>query len=337
MSAKEIKSKYIWPAIGQESLFTALEKTLEAGKLSQAYAFVGPDGVGKREIALAFAHNLVVSSGGQIPDQGSQSYSDLMIVRREEGKKNISIDQIRDLIHRLSMSSFLGSYKIGIVEEAESLSLDAANALLKTLEEPRDGCIIILVASSLSELPPTIMSRLAIWRILPAKREAVYDYLLSLGAKREAAKEISALSWGRPGLAKRLLEEEGLLDLTLHPIQAWLDHVAGNRLIGDRELDEWLGKGGFNAESEAAIGLIVSLEQAARELALVDLGLEELSSFPRFRDEFTKLAGRFQRKGLSVSVYASSASRALEEARRDIAANVSARRAISAALAAMAA
>ena len=333
MSAKDTKTKFIWPEIGQDNLCLALEKTIVAGKLSQAYAFIGPEGIGKKEIALAFARNVIASSGGNVSDQMSASYSDLMTVAKEEDKKNISIEQVRDLIHRLNMSSFLGSYKVGIIEGAENLSLDAANALLKTLEEPREGCLIILTAVSLDKLPATIASRLAIWRILPAKREAVYDYLLSLGAKREAAREISSLALGRPGFAKRMWEDSSLLETELSPVKDLLGHLLGEKIISERELDNWLGKGGFSSESAAAVRLINLFKQALRDLALYDLGLEETVSFPRFRNDFSKLDNQLKSRKISIASYVAASVGGLNDALDGIEANVSARRALSAALA----
>ncbi len=132
-----------------------------SGKLAQTYVFAGPRDLGKSSLALAFARNLWRQDRGVevSQDDFTSLNSDLYILDKEPEKKQISVEQARDFIKRLSLSSFSNSYKIGIIKEATTLSIEAQNALLKTLEEPKDKVIIILLIEDTSVLMPTILSR----------------------------------------------------------------------------------------------------------------------------------------------------------------------------------
>jgi DNA polymerase-3 subunit delta' len=198
--------QYEWPAVGNDRLLDFLDKSLVRNNLAQTYIFSGPEDLGKSTVALAFARNLLLSDQKASVQPGFNS--DLHILERAPGKKNIAIEQIRDFIKDLSLSSFLNSYKIGIIKEAETLSLEAANALLKTLEEPRPQVIIILLTSNLDALPETIISRASVLYFYPIAAADIYDQLLAdYHLNRDEAREVAALAAGRPLLAIRLAEQ----------------------------------------------------------------------------------------------------------------------------------
>ncbi len=334
MTDKERQLRFSWPEIGHERLCLVLDRAIESGNLAQSYIFVGPEGIGKSTIAAAFARNLIASrSQADVADELPGSYSDLMVVEREEGKKNISVEQVRALIHRLNLSSFLDSYKIGIVKDAQTLSLEGANALLKTLEEPRENCIIILLAVSLENIPSTLVSRSALFRFYPVARETVYDHLLAKGATRSQAKEISALSWGKPLLAERYLDDREVLESAIKPAEGLLSYLESGLMPNDSELDVWLGQGGFNEEAAVAESLLASWETLLRDLGLVSVSSPELITYTRFLPRIEALARLISGRGDSVAAYAVRAAKQLEDAQEMIWANVGARRAINCALA----
>lgn len=223
-----------WPPLGNNQATDFLGRTLAAGKIASAYVFVGPDDVGKTTIAGCFAASLLClnySKAGQLPCGLCSScrqnrigktaglshdltsvHPDLHLLKRFSDKKNIGIEQIRDFIRELELSSFLNSYKIGIIKQAESLSIEAANALLKTLEEPKDKVVIILSVKELSSIPATIASRAQIIRFYPVKTETIYHFLINeYGTSRSQALHLSRLSLGRPALAVKFLEDEKFL------------------------------------------------------------------------------------------------------------------------------
>lgn len=198
-----------WPKIGNDKAVEFLSRVISGGQVAQSYLFVGPEDLGKATIALTFAHHLMAS----VNTEGERPNSDLHILQREEGKKSISIEKIRELIKTLSLSSFLDSYKIGIIREADTLTIEAQNALLKTLEEPREKIVLILLAKSEDNLLPTILSRVQKLYFQPVKAEIIYDYLLQEhGAQRSLAKDLANISLGRPLKAVRMLEDPGLYD-----------------------------------------------------------------------------------------------------------------------------
>jgi DNA polymerase-3 subunit delta' len=188
-----------WPGIGNDKVTEFLECAYSSGQVAQAYIFVGLDDLGKSTVALAFARNL--------QGQPEGFNSDLHILEPEAGKKSISIEATREFIKTLNLSSFLNSYKIGIIKEAELLSEEAKSALLKTLEEPKDKVVIILLVSDESRLPATILSRSQLVYFYPVPAALIYDYLIdNYGANRSLAKDLANLALGRPLLALKLLE-----------------------------------------------------------------------------------------------------------------------------------
>lgn len=281
------ESQFIWPPLGQERAVSFLEKSLISGKLAQTYIFAGPQYLGKSSLAAAFAHNLWRRDGLTLTegDNFDNLNSDLYILKREEDKKQISVGQAREFIKRLTLSSFLNSYKIGIIKEAELLSIEAQNALLKTLEEPKEQVIIILLTSDLSALMSTITSRSQVLYFQPISFADVYDYLLaSLDIKRSLAKELAAASLGRPLQARQWAEN---LDLYQEQVQlrqklfSFLQLDLAERLA----LINALGKDN-SVLVETALSWLDIWESLWRDALLLSLGQEEYAQYPDFLSEW---------------------------------------------------
>ncbi len=216
---------YKWPLLGNESIVDFLQRSISNNKLAHFYIFSGAKNLGKSTLANLLASSLFCNNfslgAGVLPCGECSScrqfknkvHSDVTIISKTEERKNISISQIRDFINRLNLGSFGGFYKIGIIKNADELSIEAANALLKILEEPKKGVIIILLASRAESLPATIISRSQPLFFKPVAADAIYDYLIKeRGATREAAKRLSRLSAGRPLLAVKFLEDRNFLE-----------------------------------------------------------------------------------------------------------------------------
>ncbi|MCD6283914.1 hypothetical protein J7J12_01520 [bacterium] len=124
-----------------------LKKSIEKDKISHAYLFKGPENTGKRKVALEFAKILGINP--------YKFHPDLIIV----DAPTIEISHIRELIHKLSLFPFKSNFKIAIINNAEAMTKEASNALLKTLEEPPEKSILILITSYPNFLLPTIVSR----------------------------------------------------------------------------------------------------------------------------------------------------------------------------------
>ena len=122
------------------------------------------------------------------------------------------------------MTSFLGSYKIGIIKHVEDLNIEAANALLKTLEEPRKNVVIILITNDFEKLPRTISSRSQVLNFYPLKTDDIYDYLVhNYKASRSQAKNFSRLSLGRPALALKFLENKDFFEKYKKQVKTFLN------------------------------------------------------------------------------------------------------------------
>ena len=150
---------------GHERVLQVVSRIIVSDRLSHAYLFAGPDGIGKRLVAVAFAKTLLCSSGGteccnrcaSCVQVDSGNNPDLHII--EPDKTAIPIDSIRDLQQELSRTSFAGRYKVCIVDEAEKMTAAAQNALLKTLEEPSSETVLFLITGKQYRLLTTIRSR----------------------------------------------------------------------------------------------------------------------------------------------------------------------------------
>jgi len=121
----------------------------------------GPVGVGKRAAARWIAGTSLGASSTPLPDHGEAmpEHADLHWITTPEDKQSIGIEQIRELVARMSLTSYEGGSKVAIIEPANEMTVNAANSLLKTLEEPPGDALLILVADRVGKLPATIFSR----------------------------------------------------------------------------------------------------------------------------------------------------------------------------------
>lgn len=197
---------FSWGIVGHQNITDFLETSFRNGKIAHAYLFYGPPHLGKTTVAQKFVSLLL----GQNFSSGLV-HPDIWWIRRKESEKklaqNISIDQIRELEQKLSLSSFLNSYKIAIIEEAETLSREACDCLLKTLEEPTPKTVIILIARSASLLPETILSRCQTLKFLPVPQSEIYKFLISQKIEKKLALDLRDFALGRPGIIIELLKD----------------------------------------------------------------------------------------------------------------------------------
>ena len=224
------KEKRKWPLHGNQHIIDFLEKSIKNQKLTSSYIFLGPDNLGKATLAKFFAQILLcqkrVNDSSEacllcsscLKFQKNQEedlalHGDFHLLKKDKDKKNIGISEIREFIRKLSMTSMMGSYKVGIIKHADLLSLEASNALLKTLEEPRKKVLMILVASSVEQIPSTIVSRSQVLNFRPCPTGTIHDFLVEdFQLPRSQAKNYSRISLGRPALAVKFFEDEEFRD-----------------------------------------------------------------------------------------------------------------------------
>jgi DNA polymerase III gamma/tau subunit len=141
---------------GHKKQTELLQKALERGKLAHAYVFAGPAGVGKKTIAKKLGMRMLEEGVAGSGERGDYFHPDFLEISSEDG---IKIEQIRELIYKLSLKPYQAKHKVALIDNAEQLTNEAANALLKSLEEPKDYTYIFLITSNAHSLPKTILSR----------------------------------------------------------------------------------------------------------------------------------------------------------------------------------
>lgn len=203
----------MWEVIGQDRAVQFLQRSLAAGMLANAYLFVGPRQVGKTTLALNLAQ--AINCRGETPPCGecapcrriaAGQHTDVQTIVVEEledrSRKVISIEQIRALQRAASLKPFEGKSRVFIIVEAEALSLEAANCLLKTLEEPPPQVCLVLLTSEEDRLLPTLTSRCQRLELTPAPT-AVLEQALEKrwGIAAAEARVLAHVSQGRVGWA----------------------------------------------------------------------------------------------------------------------------------------
>lgn len=177
---------------GQDRAISFLKNAISGGKVSHAYIFLGPSGVGKRPAALNFAKALnCFSESGERPCDACAScrktdngnHPDIMLLKPEKGVASFKIEKIRELIGQICLKPYEGRKKVYIIDEASSLTREATAALLKTLEEPPSDSVLIMLFESLQYVPRTILSRSQIVRFSPPKAGDVPENLISASAR----------------------------------------------------------------------------------------------------------------------------------------------------------
>jgi DNA polymerase III subunit delta' len=248
--------------VGHEKQVETLRQSLVNGRLHHAYLFVGPDGVGKRTLALALAQAIhctelkgdFCGACGACRAVQKGNHADVRLLEPLSNKRDINIQQVRELEKALNLRSFSGRQKVAIIDPATLMNLPTQNALLKTLEEPPQGCVLILVASNAGGLLPTLRSRVSAFSFAPLLSQLIVSYLISKkGKTKEQAQFLAAVAMGSLGAANKIETEKViekrfdwmkmLVSLTPGNYRAALntaEAIAGNREETLRFL-EWAG------------------------------------------------------------------------------------------------
>src|SRR5215470_6170699 len=156
-----------------------LRSALETGRIAHAWAFIGPQGVGRRTTALAFARALVAPTGPAAGRADRGMHPDVHVLgptppaTNPKGVPAIRVDTIRELERLAALRPVEAPYKVFIVDEAETMTGATPQAFLKTLEEPPARTVIILILSQARALPATVLSRCQIVRFRPGAAEGV--------------------------------------------------------------------------------------------------------------------------------------------------------------------
>lgn len=208
-----------------QATWSALATALAQGRLHHALLISGPAGLGKLDLAHALVaaalcqqrqadqqacgrcRSCLLLAAGSHPDRVH-----ITLEKRDDGKlrSEITIDQIRALSQRMALSSQFGGLQIALIEPAELLNANAANALLKTLEEPTPATVMVLVCNDLSRLPATIRSRCQRIDVRLPDRAQAMAWLAGQGIDPDRALAALDVCQGNPGAAHQLIEDGGL-------------------------------------------------------------------------------------------------------------------------------
>jgi len=226
-----------WGMLGHQWAVDLLQAHMAAGASRHAYLFAGPDGVGRRTLALAFAKAINCTHPPKTGEfcgecrtcrqTDQMQHPDLSIIARIDGSRDIKVEAVRQLQRSLSLAPYEAPSRIALLVDFENASVSAANALLKTLEEPSPRVKLLLTAESGAALLPTIVSRCEVLRLRPVPLETVSRGLQQRwGVDAAQASLLAHISGGRPGYALYLHQNPGELEQR----SIWLDehqHLLG--------------------------------------------------------------------------------------------------------------
>ena len=203
--------------IGQEQIKAHLQGVLQTGKISHAYIINGEKSSGKEFIARIFAMTLQCEKGGVEPCNEchsckqalSKNQPDIIYVSHEK-PNTIGVDDIRLQVNNdVAIKPYSSRYKVYIINEAEKMTPQAQNAILKTLEEPPEYAVIILLVSNVNTLLPTILSRCVLLNMKPVRDSQMKNYLMEeLQVPDYKADVCVAFARGNVGKAKALASSE---------------------------------------------------------------------------------------------------------------------------------
>lgn len=198
--------------IGHRDIVLTLKKSVLKGRIAHAYLFAGPPGVGKKTMAGFFARVLLCES----PQEGdacgncrscrqaeADNNPDLHLIRPTGA--SIKIEQMRELIRKVQFKPYQGERQVFIIEQAETMTVEAANSFLKTLEEPAGHSVFILITDQPHLVLPTILSRCLILQLRPLSNKQITQWLVNaLNLECDKAAGLAPLAGGSIGRAMAL-------------------------------------------------------------------------------------------------------------------------------------
>ncbi len=282
--------------IGHRGVVAVLQR--DVGNPAHAYLFVGPLGVGKAAVARRFAAGIICAGDQACRSRVMRGLHPDVVLVEPDGRSAITVEQARNTVALANLAPVEGSRKVFVLEEGGAMNDEAANALLKTLEEPTASTVFIVIAESEDDLPETVASRCRTVVFGRVPEEEIVSGLETQGVATERAEQAARISGGRPGLAISLATRADVaafrnvwlsvpMRLSEHPGDGYrlADELAAAAdpllaALKERQAEE-------AAAMEKEGGLSKAVEQRqARELkrasiALQVSGLEILSGFYR--------------------------------------------------------
>ncbi len=316
-----------WETIGNEAAVALLNGAISSQRVSHAYLFTGPDQVGKRTLAFDFARALnckqLDDNVSEVPCGNCSAcdriarrlFADVQLVsvstqtskdtnaQAAQRRVMIGIDLIIDIQADAMLEPYEGRVKIFIIEDAHRMSIEASNALLKTLEEPPRTVHLILTAPSAALLPQTIVSRCHIVRMRPVPTEVIESALQErFDNLPDASKTLAKKSMGAPGWAIAALNDQSLLDArnqSAFRIINLLRSDMPDRFDYSAEMAR-----GFRNNRNAAIGELDRWLEILRDVAILKNDMSEYLVFEERADDLEALADAMSDDDLSCAATA---------------------------------
>ena len=319
----------MWQVTGQARVVDMLRRSLEKGALAHAYLFSGPTHTGKMTLALELARAL--NCQAKEPPCGQceacrkitdGKHADVQIIALNGGSENgearnrteIGIEQIRQLQHSASLPPFEGEYKVFIIDGAEQLSLEAANCLLKTLEEPAERMVFALLTTNVSAIPETVISRCQKIELQPMAAGDIEKVLIEKhSVEPQQAKLLSRLCHGGVGWAIAVAENGEMLEQYSSQRHEILDII--NRSYVERFGYAATLAGQFSQNRQSVTQVLDLWLDVWRDIMLVKSGCAEAVSNIDIIQELAGLAGRFSLE--TIRQYIGSIRAAGEQLRRN--------------------
>ncbi len=295
-----------WKLLGHDWAVDMLSEHLRSNNARHAYLISGPSGVGRRTLALRFIQGMNCPNPPE-PGEGctletcrtcrqilEMQHADLKVVSVPQGKSEILIDQIRELQSFLMLSPYEAPYKVGLLLNFERATVQAQNALLKTLEEAPPRARILITADSGESLLPTILSRCELLRLRPLAPGGITAELVSRGIPTNRAELIDHLSAGRFGYAIELSEDESLLDHRVEMVTELIRSLSTNLRGRFRMVENLVSpKGDLSTQRREARDVLFIWQSIFRDMLLCHARASERMMNRDFLVDVQKLAARY--------------------------------------------
>lgn len=291
----------IWDdLIGQQPLIAQLRQAV-AGDMTHAWLFCGPPGSGRSNAALAFAAALQCENGGcgECPSchqAAIGAHPDIVLTRTD--KLSIGVDEVRELVRRSALAPAGRRWQIMVIEDADRLTDQAANALLKAIEEPNPRTVWLLCAPTVEDVLPTIRSRTRLMVLSTPSVAEVAEFLVKDGAPAEVADYAARVSQGHIGRARGLARDADSRARRneIVAIPARLRHL-GACMTAANELNELAKR---EADAQGAVIDEREREDLDRAYGVVARGRRPREYAPALRDLEKAQKSRAKRRVLDV-------------------------------------
>jgi DNA polymerase-3 subunit delta' len=301
-----------WGLVGHQWAIDLLRRSISGGRTAHAYLLSGPAGVGKALLALRLAQTLNCEAGGPDPCLSCRSckriergnHPDIRVagmasqaagLKPEEAarQKELKIDTVREWQRDINLRPYEGRRRVFILHDAERLTEAAANAMLKTLEEPPSYATLLLVANTSGDLMATIVSRCQPLKLRPVPRAQIAEALQArFNLAEDDARLLAAWSGGRVGWALRMVDAPEELEARQEQLAELVALHSLSRAAGFRWAEERAKQ--FRGGEQASVFAALELWQSWwRDLMLTAAGCDQAIIHVDRRDELRQAAVRY--------------------------------------------